>query len=336
MDTLDDSDVRRFNKMPINPRYRIFLSINFDEKADFVRKNVERIAVKHNIEVISAPPGDTAMNPAEQVRNLLGSVEGLLVILDTDTAWLSNEIGIAYAYSIPICVLAKQESKAQGVARLVTSIKEVNISNEGQLQSAVDQALDVLKGRIQEIRKGWPEPPTNGTPVEIYNFQRLIKLVEAAFKGTIGQDINGHNAFKPTLLLGISRGGIIIADILSRRALDLPLALIEADRTSRSEEIIYQDEPIKTVIKKHLRAIIKPKEARLLIVDDVMKSGKSLQGAMHKVSEVVAQLPKDDRARVKIKSLVLIAHKLEREYNPDYVVETIDGDRDIILPYGRG
>ena len=80
----------------------------------------------------------------------------------------------------------------------------------------------------------------------------------------------------------------------------------------------------------------KGQEPRILVVDDVMKSGRSLKGAVEKVRNTLGDLPKQKGMLAKVKTLVLIRQGKSSSFKPDYHFEVTAKRSTIILPYGRG
>ncbi len=326
--------------MPNNPYFKIFLTHNFDNTADFIRNSADRLAKKMDLKIVTTTPGTTAKNPAEEIREQLEEVEGLLAILDTDTSWTSNEIGMAYALRLPIFVITKDEKKVSGISRLVTSIMQTEIHKQKQLNQAMQEGFNILIKEMINLRKNWPEPPPNSFPVHRFNWNQYYKLVNEAHK-VINLDVNNlQGGFKPTFLLGISRGGIIVADLLSRKNQDLPLGFIEANRTAQGSKVFYSEEPIRTILIQHLEKLrnhpLPQREPRILIIDDALKSGKSLYGAVKKVCSILSSLHKKGEPKAIVKSLVLIQQGENPCFIPDYRFKIINQNESIILPYGLG
>lgn len=318
--------------------YKIFLSLNFTQNTDLIVEVVESEARARSFDVEVLAPGGAAESPAEAARTLLerGSIEGLLALVHQESSWVSDEIGMAYAYHLPVYVVFNTAMKMEGIAKLITSMKEVDIFKPAQLRPALKDAFKVLRQRIEENRKRLPELPLAAQPVVRLSWPRFWDLVTEAHK-QISMDVDPkQKGYKPTLILGISRGGIIVADILSRLAGDKPLGLLEADRATTAQTITFRDEPTRTLLRQHLNDLGPQQQARILVVDDVTKSGRSLQAAVSKVNELLEPLQGEQKRNVVVESLVLVAQGTQPPAAPTYSFDTVPEDVSIILPYGLG
>lgn len=80
------------------------------------------------------------------------------------------------------------------------------------------------------------------------------------------------------------------------------------------------------------------KHTKRVVVDDVIKSGKSLTNAMQNIERILLMFDPEKIPPFKLKSLVLLSQgdSSRRFYKPDYVIENVSSETSIILPYGRG
>jgi hypoxanthine phosphoribosyltransferase len=321
--------------------YRIFLSYNISGDSNLLLEIIEAVASDFNFKVEIFEPGRSARNPSSAVRELFasGSVEGLLAVIDNEeSGWISNEIGMAYAFGLPIYVIANPGVEIKGIVHLITSIKHASTKDRSVLKSSLARGFESLRDEIEQNRKQLPEPPF-GSRLAIINWSSYYKLILEAYKSIdVGDVSQQHNRFSPTMILGISRGGIIVADILSRLCRDLTCGLLEADRKSDPPNIFYDDEIAKMLISRHLMELRrhKHKQARILIVDDVVKSGRSLELAIEKVNHTLSQIRIKNCPKVDVKSLALIVQEGNHHFSPDYKILSVPANMMLILPYGLG
>ncbi len=314
--------------------YKIFLSINFDSNYEFLTKPILEIAEEEEINLHIADPGSSAKNPPENVKNNLKSVEGILVLMHKESNWIRNEIGMAFGLNLPIFLLCSNDLKINDIARFLTSYKKIDFSDSDKLKKSTKNAFSKLKKAINSRRKDYQEPLPIDKPVEIYHWDFIYHLIIQSHKA-ISLDISSQGGFKPTLILGISRGGIIVADVLSRLGGDSPLGILEADRKSVNGKIDYKDKPLEATIKTHLNSF-KGRDIRILIVDDVTKTGNSLSAALKKVKNISEKIITNKR-NVFYKTLVLITQQPENsKNNPDYFYYKVPSEVTIQLPWGLG
>jgi hypoxanthine phosphoribosyltransferase len=164
------------------------------------------------------------------------------------------------------------------------------------------------------------------------SWETYYDLIKAAH-GHLMHDAGDRHAYKPTLLIGISRGGIIVADLLSRIG-NLPMAILYADRTSH--DVRYDRVALQHVVEAHVKSQAE-RRARLLLVDDVMKSGRSLINARALLDELAAALA-NGGAPVEVQSLVLFkrAGHTKDIIEPEHVMSDYSRKMEILLPYGLG
>ena len=158
--------------------------------------------------------------------------------------------------------------------------------------------------------------------------------MQAGFKTVNSPDQT--DGYAPTLLLGLSRGGIIAADIISRLAEDTPLGVLDAKRRVKGGEVFFEEKPLQALLEAHCRST--KHQARILLVDDVFKTGASLLSAMRVVERLMSILDPGVAGDFMIRTLVLIyqgePHK--DRYVPDYYIEKVEESASVMLPYGRG
>lgn len=144
-----------------------------------------------------------------------------------------------------------------------------------------------------------------------YYFQLINKLAEM---------ISVHAQEKFDLVVGISRGGLIPAFMMSH-GLNIPLDVIVTSSYSKKN----RQTKLKIGIPSYLCFPDIKKNSKVLIVDDLVDSGKTMQ-------EVVDLYKK--KGFRNIKTAVLI-YKRSSKFDPDYFVAGAE-DVWIKFPYERG
>jgi len=272
----------------------------------------------------------------------LERVEGMLAVVEKGTAWISNEVGMAFALRLPVYVISHSKTIIDGMLSSITSIRRCDLHEPTTVQTEIANGIRILASQIEERRKSLPEPPHQGESVELFRWERYYALIVEAYKHIIQPDIS-QGGYKPTIILGISRGGIIAADILARMAVDLPLALVRADRTAISDSILIRGGGLESALQEHFNRQEKlEEEVRILVVDDVIKSGNSLATTMTQVDRICRTIsPPAEGGQPKwfMKLLVLICQgdpnskRIALDYPPTC---SVSEDAAVILPYGRG
>src|SRR6185503_8238804 len=317
--------------------HKVFLAHNFDQASSFILSDAVGTASRVDVEICSAPPGATPASPATAVRNAIESSEALLAIVGSQSSWISSEIGIALAFDLPIYVIADYRAAVDGLVPYVTSISRAVITDPAQLNTAMERALKALVAELQLRRLAGPEPlPATGA-VHRVSWRHYYELIRIAHRRLL-LDIDGQGGYKPTVLLGISRGRIIVADILAMLAGDSALALLEADRKHRSGNVSDDSSTLVDILQKKVAQNRAAHDVRMLLVDDVLKSGKTLMAATECVTRAVNSLKKQPlfkRADVTVRSLALL-RRVDSPVKADYVMEEYEAGNTILLPYGLG
>jgi hypoxanthine phosphoribosyltransferase len=303
--------------------YHVFLSHNFLDRHQFQVKVVEEVARGKKFRISKAQPGIGAKSAASTVRDIMMQVEGLLVVIQENTDWVNNEIGMAYAFELPIYVIANGGVTLQGIPMLETSIAQREINNPDVLRECLEIAFDELGKEIDKHRTDFPEYVPKNVPVEIISWRKYYKTIKTAHRLL-------QRTKRPTLLLGISLGGIIVADILARMSRPKQLGLLEADRDTQSDTVIYNIDRLRPLLKDHLSHVAAPK---IIIVDDVIKTGKSLLAAKKQLENLIKQIPGGSKAT--IETLVLFSQQKPNVLiEPDIVITPVSPDVYLVFPYG--
>lgn len=134
-----------------------------------------------------------------------------------------------------------------------------------------------------------------------------------------------QGGFRFDIIIGISRGGIITADLINRKFLaEKPLACLWGDYKSKQPDISFNTN--ETDINKYiLEAIQDEKYKNILVVDDITRRGKTIVSATTMLKKLYPEKT--------IECAVLYLPK-EYEKKVKYYAELID-DKSIAMPYAE-
>lgn len=193
------------------------------------------------------------------------------------------------------------------ISRLKNEINSLE-KTEGKLQG--EESLDI----------GWDE-----------YWEAVKELAKILDRDTI---VKG---FRPQLLVGISRGGMVTTDLLSRILRNVPVISLWADRdSSHNPGVVDFFPPANPYNNQDLAEIIQIKKIkRILLVDDFMKIGASMKGAFEFIDFQLQKLPTEVYKDIRIKTAVIAqeeAFSIQRIFDVDYFIFKNKKN----LPYGRG
>lgn len=143
----------------------------------------------------------------------------------------------------------------------------------------------------------------------------------AQYHHLIDQVVNAvkNSGFHPDYILGVSRGGLFLADGLSR-SLRKPMAVIAASS--------YRDE--EGTSQGHLQlsasiASVSPVGGKVLLVDDLADTGHTMQalcGHLHKICPGITEL-----------KTAVVWVKPGSVFKPDFAAEYLESDVWIVQPF---
>jgi len=146
-------------------------------------------------------------------------------------------------------------------------------------------------------------------PVE---YEALIDRVIDQVKAS-GQPYNA--------VVGVSRGGLPLADALSR-ALKLPMAVVVASSYSGTGGSQQGSLNLSAAV-----ACLEPLRGRVLLADDLVDSGITLQGLVDHMPTIQPQIERIHTA--------VIWRKPQSVHSPQYSAETVTEDVWIVQPFER-
>ena len=128
-----------------------------------------------------------------------------------------------------------------------------------------------------------------------------------------------NGTFQPDLILGVSRGGLFLADGLSR-ALRKPMAVIAASSYREGSGTSQGELQISSTI-----ASVVPVAGKVLLVDDLADSGQTLQALCVHLKSFYPQIEQLKTAVVWVKSSSV--------FQPDFAAEYLNADVWIVQPF---
>lgn len=135
--------------------------------------------------------------------------------------------------------------------------------------------------------------------------------------------LTSASGFRPDLVIGICGGGLLVADIISRRLGHIPCIAIWANRHNSARESKFSGQT-NTINQIDFDRIIADNSVkRILIVDDVVYSGDTLNAAVKYVTSV-SQSVRNARTEIRTASLFALT---SAKHRPDFVAMMDATDR---------
>lgn len=150
----------------------------------------------------------------------------------------------------------------------------------------------------------------NKLHIDYAQYHELIDLV-------VGQ-VN-DSGYAPDLILGVSRGGLFLADGLSR-SLQKPMAVIAAS-SYRDDGGTEQGE---LIVSASIASVV-PVQGQVLLVDDLADSGHTLTALVDHLHRFYPQIAEIKTAVVWVKP--------SSTFKPDFVAQWLDSDAWIVQPF---
>ena len=128
--------------------------------------------------------------------------------------------------------------------------------------------------------------------------------------------LTAADGFRPDLVIGICGGGLVVADIVAKRLGHIPCLGLWPDRHSGAEKSFLDGEAA-DINKMDLNAIIDGNAVRrILIVDDVVYGGSTMEAALKFVNEKCESVRS---GKTLVKTAAVFALR-EASFQPDFVV----------------
>ena len=150
----------------------------------------------------------------------------------------------------------------------------------------------------------------NKLHIDYAQYHELIDLVVDQLR---------NSGYAPDLILGVSRGGLFLADGLSR-SLRKPMAVIAAS-SYRDEAGTEQGE---LMVSASIASVV-PVQGRVLLVDDLADSGHTLTALVDHLNRFYPQIAEIKTAVVWVKPGSTV--------KPDFVAQWLDSDAWIVQPF---
>lgn len=150
----------------------------------------------------------------------------------------------------------------------------------------------------------------NKLHVDYAQYHHLIDQVVCAVE---------QSGYRPDVILGVSRGGLFLADGLSR-SLRKPMAVIAASSYRESSGTAQGKLQISSTI-----ASVVPVAGRVLLVDDLADSGHTLEALCAHLKQVCPEIHELKTAVVWVKPSSI--------FKPDYAAQYLESDAWIVQPF---
>lgn len=145
------------------------------------------------------------------------------------------------------------------------------------------------------------------------NFEQYKRLCDRVIEHVI------QSHWQPDHILGVSRGGLPLADALSR-AFKKPMAVLAASSYIGEQGTQQGQLQVSASI-----ATIYPLTGNVLLVDDLVDSGQTLE----KLTQIV---PTQCHQAIELRTAVIWT-KPTTKFKPDYWVETLNEDCWVVQPF---
>ncbi|WP_417519697.1 phosphoribosyltransferase [Minwuia sp.] len=128
--------------------------------------------------------------------------------------------------------------------------------------------------------------------------------------------LTASSGFRPDLVIGICGGGLVIADIVSKRLGHVPCLSIWPNRHTSNHHSAFSGQALAINRIQFDQIIAENAINRILVVDDVVYSGSTLKDALEFLNESSASIR---QGTVEIRSATLFS-LTTAEYRPDFSV----------------
>jgi hypoxanthine phosphoribosyltransferase len=193
------------------------------------------------------------------------------------------------------------DGPAQAVDQLTEVLKSVS-RGDRRYDSLVYDALEALHVEFK-VKSRSVDPGAPPMPWDIYwdKVQTIKKGLRSKFSDGL---------YIPTVVLGITNGGAMLADLLVREVYtDTPIAVLWANRQHREHS--YFDNPLNHGIVDAIKNLERGAQLNILLVDDIVASGNTY----HKALEFLNQhIPNADVQFLPLFSRDERYHALVREH----------------------
>lgn len=111
------------------------------------------------------------------------------------------------------------------------------------------------------------------------NYMKQLSNIQSLLRETIDD-----GRYKPDAILGLSNGGMVVADLLGRRLFrGTPIATFWVNRWSKGD---WFNHPLNSAVIDGIKTMSEKNDnLELLVVDDIVASGTTIQGALYYISK---------------------------------------------------
>jgi hypoxanthine phosphoribosyltransferase len=162
-------------------------------------------------------------------------------------------------------------------------------------------------------------PPTSKAESHVEKNPLVISWDEMIVAATkLASTLGSSKGYRPDLILGICGGGLVFADMLSKRLGHIPCLSLWADRFGPGNKSVFAEPQNKFNRLRFDQIFMENNVKRVLVVDDVSYSGETLKSAVDFLREQSKSVSTGD---VFVKTAVLFSLQ-SATIRPDYAALT--------------
>lgn len=136
-------------------------------------------------------------------------------------------------------------------------------------------------------------------------------------------ELTSSSGFRPDLIVGICGGGLVVADIISKRLGHVPCISIWSNRHHSSDESAFTGQALSVNVIDFDRIISENATRRILVVDDVVYGGSTMSEALEFLNDCSSQI-RDMKVEVRTAALFALT---SASFRPNYSVFSHSSDR---------
>lgn len=261
-------------------------------------KAIEEIEkkIKKSIEIIRETDKKSAGNINKSILKNIASADICIVDITGLNPNVFFELGIRYCLRTKTTILIKQiqteipfdiqgyKCTTYNCLEPDLAIKSIfeslfsSLSNRGSVDSLVYETFPEMKVDIPNVLHS-SVLPSNSNNVMSWGewWERIEQMADLL------RDAFDNGRFVPTAVLGISNGGLLVADSLGRKVFKtVPILSFYADRWKRTipdantSAYYYFDNPFNKAMLQQIKVFAKQGKITLLLIDDIVFSSSTI------------------------------------------------------------
>jgi hypoxanthine phosphoribosyltransferase len=178
----------------------------------------------------------------------------------------------------------------------------------------------VLREFVKETGEQEPQSPTYATlnQDQSLSWDQVIDGINE-----LVLELTASGGFRPDLIVGICGGGLVVADIVSKRLGHIPCVSIWSNRHHSSDETAFTGQALAVNLIDFDEIVSQNSVRRILVVDDVVYSGGTLSEAVDFLLSCSDQV-RDTKVEVRTAALFALT---SAKFKPDYSIFSHSRDR---------